>query len=134
MASKSSYDHVVIGITPFGEPNARLTAAVCRAGGLGVLDLGAGDRNAMAELARALEWADGIGVRLTRDCAVTPGELPAGVTTIVLAADAAQRPVDLAPRRVLVEVTGVDEALTAVAAGADGLIARGTRPAAGSAS
>ena len=41
----------VLGITPFGEPDARLAAAVCRAGALGVLDLGTGDRRGPSELA-----------------------------------------------------------------------------------
>lgn len=125
MATTSPYEHVVIGVTPFGEPNARLVAAVCRAGGLGVLDLGAGDRRGRDALALTAEWAgDGFGVRLAGDTAMCVAELPPAATTVVLAPDTEWQP-ELADRRVLVEVTDVDAAVAAVTAGAAGLIARG---------
>ncbi|WNV86240.1 SDR family NAD(P)-dependent oxidoreductase [Umezawaea sp. Da 62-37] len=121
----------VLGITPFGEPNARLVAALCAAGALGVLDLGAGDRRAREELERATGWiSGGFGVRFGAACAMDSAALPAGVTTAVYdgrlvatgeVAVAAAR----GGLRILVEVTGLAEAEAAVAAGADGLIARG---------
>ncbi len=129
---------MIIGVTPFGEPDARLAAAVSRAGGLGVLDLGLGDRRARDALARirrlAVPSAPGFryGVRIGHLCRLTPADLvgDGGPDTVILAPDAADafRPVaELAARhRVLVEVTDLAEALAAVRAGAHGLIARGS--------
>ena len=116
----------VIGFCPLGEQNPRLVAAVSRAGGLGVLDLGSGDRTARLALATALRWAGGpIGVRVSGGCAVPLDELR-DVHTIVVTGDASWRGVDLAGQRVLVEVVSIAEAVRAVEAGADGLIARGS--------
>ncbi|MBL1068753.1 type I polyketide synthase [Streptomyces sp. 7-21] len=128
----------VLGITPFGEPDARLAAAVCRAGALGVLDLGTGDRRAREELARFLDWAPGpFGIRVSaRTVPALPALLPqlAGdgpsPHTVVLAADAPPGPAQLPGLpggcRVLKEVTSRQEAAAAAAAGAHGLIARGS--------
>ncbi|HEY4018748.1 MAG TPA: SDR family NAD(P)-dependent oxidoreductase [Pseudonocardiaceae bacterium] len=97
-----------------------------RAGGLGVLDLGSGDRRARLALARALRWAGGpIGVRVPDTCALSLDELR-DVHTIVVTGDANWRAVDLAGQRVLVEVVSLAEAVSAVEAGADGLIVRGS--------
>ncbi|MEU3302160.1 beta-ketoacyl synthase N-terminal-like domain-containing protein, partial [Streptomyces sp. NPDC006678] len=133
MTSAEHIVDLVIGTTPFGEPDARLAAAVCRAGGLGVLDLGAGDRSAREALAALSRWAPGrYGVRIGPRCRLRPGELArvsgsAGPHTVVLAPDSAWEASDVPPgHRVLVEVTGRDSARTAVGAGADGLIARGS--------
>jgi acyl transferase domain-containing protein/NAD(P)H-dependent flavin oxidoreductase YrpB (nitropropane dioxygenase family) len=127
MSTASPTRDLVIGITPLGEPNARLTAAVCRAGGLGVLDLGAGCRWARDALDQADRWiTGGFGVRVGAGCELSPADLPDRVDTVVLAWDAPWSVADLAHRyRVLVEVTGPAEALAAAAAGAHGLIARG---------
>ncbi|MGW7369929.1 nitronate monooxygenase, partial [Streptomyces sp. NPDC054841] len=134
----TSAEHVmdlVIGITPFGEPDARLAAAVSRAGGLGVLDLGTGDRNTRDALASLRRWAPGpYGVRVGLRCRLDPGGLGTGPGaavpqphTVILARDAPWRIGDVSGRaRVLVEVTGLDEAREAARAGADGLIARGS--------
>ncbi|MFE3496709.1 SDR family NAD(P)-dependent oxidoreductase [Streptomyces sp. NPDC059175] len=132
----TSAEHVVdlvIGTTPFGEPDARLAAAVSRAGGLGVLDLGAGDRRARDALASLRQWTPGrYGVRVGPDCRLDPGELgdgPAGggPDTVVLAPGATWR-VDAVPagHRVLVEVTDLEQARTASRSGVHGLIARGS--------
>ena len=45
-------DHrdLVVGISPFGGPGSSVVAAVCRAGSLGVLDLGPGGRRARVAL------------------------------------------------------------------------------------
>ncbi|ONK14104.1 type I polyketide synthase [Streptomyces sp. MP131-18] len=129
MAPVSANYPLVIGVSPFGEPDARLTAAVCRAGGLGVLDLGPGDRHAAEALSRLRSWAGGpFGVRVGADCALAPedmGDLPG--LTAVLGHGAPWHPADLpAGWRVLAEVTSAAEAVSAVNAGAHGLIARGS--------
>ncbi|MFJ5776293.1 SDR family oxidoreductase [Streptomyces sp. NPDC093094] len=117
----------VVGISPFG-PSARVVAAFCAAGGLGVLDLGAGDRHAREQLRLTRTWTTApFGVRLTARGGITPAELPGGVDTVLLDAGLA----DLVPeaaaegRRVLVEVTDEAQALAAIAAGAHGVIGRG---------
>ena len=128
MTSALRAEDLIIGITPFHEPDARLAAAVSRAGGLGVLDLGAGDRRAREALARLRRWVPGpFGVRMGGGCAVSPDELAEGPATVVLASDAPLRIADVAAHhRVLVEVIDADEALKAVRSGAHGLIARGS--------
>ncbi|MER7792277.1 hypothetical protein, partial [Streptomyces sp. NPDC097640] len=70
MRSAARLGDFVIGVTPFGCPDARLAAAVGRAGGLGVLDLGAGDRRAREALGRLRDWAPGggYGVRVGPGC------------------------------------------------------------------
>ncbi|MGP3926284.1 SDR family oxidoreductase [Streptomyces sp. 8N616] len=137
MTSAAHLDDLVIGISPFGEPDARLVTAVSRAGGLGVLDLGTGDRQAQEALERIRSWTAGgrYGVRVAAGCRLTPADFPVGPTqddgtrahTVVLGVDSPWAVRDIAgPCRVLAEVTGLDEALAAVQAGAHGLIARGS--------
>jgi acyl transferase domain-containing protein/NAD(P)H-dependent flavin oxidoreductase YrpB (nitropropane dioxygenase family)/NADP-dependent 3-hydroxy acid dehydrogenase YdfG len=125
---------VVVGMTPFAEPNARLAAAVERAGGLGVLDLGRDRSRALAALADTARWVPrSFGVRVGPGCPLTPADLPLSVDTIVLASGApwtvastVVSTVASGPDRlVLVEVCSADEAGAALAAGAGGLIARG---------
>ncbi|MFJ8135543.1 SDR family NAD(P)-dependent oxidoreductase [Streptomyces sp. NPDC096013] len=131
MTSVAHAEAMIIGITPFHEPDARLAAAVSRAGGLGVLDLGHGDRRSGEALARIRRWSPGpFGVRVGPHCRTAPGDLTTGPGaaphTVVLAVDAPWRVDEVAAEhRVLVEVTDLDQALTAVRAGAHGLIARG---------
>ncbi|MDG4863627.1 hypothetical protein P8605_36345, partial [Streptomyces sp. T-3] len=112
--------HTVIGVSPFGEPDARLATAVSRAGGLGILDLGAGDRRAREALALAREWAPGaFGVRVPAHCALLPAELasPDGPHTVLLAPDApwpiGQIKAELPDVRVFAEVRSAAEALAA---------------------
>ncbi|TWP53976.1 SDR family NAD(P)-dependent oxidoreductase [Lentzea tibetensis] len=115
---------LVLGVGPFGAPNAALVVAVERAGGLGVLDLGLDPGRARAgvdHVVRRLERA--FGVRMAAPC---PVSLPAAVDTVLL--DLEQyRPQrsELGDRRILVEVTSIDEAVDALAYGAHGLIAKG---------
>ncbi|MEY9947960.1 beta-ketoacyl synthase N-terminal-like domain-containing protein, partial [Kitasatospora sp. GAS1066B] len=143
---------LVIGITPFQEPDAGLAEAVCRAGALGVLDLGSGDRQAREEFARLRSRTPGrFGVRIGRHCRLTPADLGPqdgrGPDTLLLAVDTpgwnppgsdtpgSNTPGCAAPGwdlaaladeyRLLVEVTDLAQALAAVRAGARGLIARG---------
>ncbi|MGW2620016.1 SDR family oxidoreductase [Streptomyces sp. NPDC001500] len=135
MTSAVRSEDMIIGITPFGEPDAGLALAVGRAGGLGVLDLGPGDRRSREALARLRRAAPGgFGVRVDAHCRLTPADLdPDGPHTVVLAVDAAAGtagavwPIaELAARfRVLVEVTDLAGARDAERAGAHGLIARG---------
>ena len=51
--------HTVIGVSPLGAPDPRLVAAVCRAGGSGVLDLGPGARAAREALTLLRQGAPG---------------------------------------------------------------------------
>ncbi|MEU1672253.1 SDR family oxidoreductase [Streptomyces roseifaciens] len=133
--SDASFRDVLIGISPFGVPDARLVAAFTRAGGLGVLDLGTGGRRAGEELEQVRRWTAGrrYGVRVGAGCRFAPADLAPGPTgggaaphTVVLGVEA-DWPVreTTGAYRVLVEVTTVEEALAAVRAGAHGLIARG---------
>ncbi|MBO2453844.1 SDR family NAD(P)-dependent oxidoreductase [Actinomadura barringtoniae] len=126
----------IIGVGPFGHTSPRLTVAVARAGGLGVLDLGTDRDRALAALAEVGRWWKGtFGVRVAAGCGVLPGDLPDAVDTVVVDA-AATRPVagpgriDAASlargRRLLVEVVSPEEALAVAGwAGLSGLIARG---------
>jgi len=118
---------LVIGVSPFEQPNARLVASVCRAGGLGVLDLGAGDRHAREALGQTARWASGpFGVRVTTGCALGPTDLPAVVDTVLLATSLPWSPADLIQRyRVLAEVADVEGAQRAARQGVHGLVARG---------
>ncbi|MGW2327584.1 SDR family NAD(P)-dependent oxidoreductase [Streptomyces sp. NPDC001700] len=144
MSSVAYPGDLVIGITPFGEPDPRLAAAVSRAGGLGVLDLGTTRRTALDAWERVNDWvADGrYAVRVGAGCPLTPADLRhaappdtgppgpgggPGPHTVILGAGAPW-PIDaVATRhRVLVEVADLDQALEAVRAGAHGLIARGS--------
>ncbi|WIX91186.1 type I polyketide synthase [Amycolatopsis sp. DG1A-15b] len=112
---------LVVAVSPLRWPSARGVAAAARGGGLGVLDLTARAAAAAEELALLGEWGvPAFGVRLTR-----PADLPDAVTTVLLTEDAACTPRDFPGRRVLAEVTSRAAAVRAVAAGADGLIARG---------
>ncbi|MFJ9648547.1 SDR family oxidoreductase [Streptomyces sp. NPDC101206] len=133
----------VIGLTPFGEPDSRLAAAVTRGGGLGVLDLGSGDRAAREALGELRHWLPGrYGVRIGPQCRLRPGDLAGlldgagGPRTVLLGVGAATRPGDLPSGagdlpsgaggvRVLAEVTDLAEARAALDDGAHGLIARG---------
>ncbi|MGW7615776.1 SDR family NAD(P)-dependent oxidoreductase [Streptomyces antimycoticus] len=141
MSSAVDAGDLVIGITPLGEPDARLAAAVSRAGGLGVLDLGTTGREALRAWEDIGEWvADGrYGVRVAAGCRLTPADLldtPAvsspeggapGPHTVVLGVDSPWPVEAVSDRcRVLAEVTDLDAALEAVRAGAHGLIARGS--------
>ncbi|WP_410615260.1 SDR family NAD(P)-dependent oxidoreductase [Amycolatopsis sp. lyj-109] len=112
---------LVVAVSPLRWPSARGVAAAVRGGGLGVLDLTAGGAAAADELALLGEWGvPAFGVRLAR-----PADLPDAVTTVLLTEDAECAPRDFPGRRVLAEVTSRAAAGRAVAAGADGLIARG---------
>lgn len=123
---------LVVGISPFEEPNAQLAVAIERAGGRGVLGLGHDENAARAALADAARWSRSssgrFGARVPLGCPLTALELPAEVDLVVLGIGSPWSPTDpaLTTRRVLAEVTSLAEARVAVAEGADGLIAKGS--------
>ena len=106
--------NLVLGVSPFAVPDARLVSAVGRAGGVGILDLGVGDRHSREALDLLLSWASGpFGVRVTGYCARQPEDLPQDhVDTVLLGHDAKWSIPDLAARhRVLVEVSSRADAV-----------------------
>ncbi|WP_307855807.1 SDR family oxidoreductase [Kibdelosporangium banguiense] len=112
---------LVIGVSPLAEPNAALVVAVERAGCLGVLDLGRDRALAWEHLGvAARRLGRGFGVRIGPDCPLRIDELPGYVDVILT-----PQPVRIPGKRVLVEVTSVEQAGAAVDGGADGLIAKG---------
>ncbi|WDZ86647.1 type I polyketide synthase [Micromonospora cathayae] len=124
---------LVLVVNPGGalEPAPRLVAAARAGGGLGVLDLAAGDDWALRALAQAVAWSPGpLGVRVPTGCLATIEDVervaPGGVDLVVVEADSPWPLAEITPGyRVLVEVTSRDEARAAATAGAHGLIARG---------
>ncbi|QNP69001.1 SDR family oxidoreductase [Streptomyces roseirectus] len=122
MTSAVRPEDMVIGITPFGEPDALLALALSRCGALGVLDLGDGGRTAREALERV--WRTPVGVRVGPDCRLTPADLPDRELTVVLAEGANWPAAE--GTRILAEVTGLAGARAAIRAGAHGLIARGS--------
>ncbi|MFE5964454.1 SDR family oxidoreductase [Streptomyces sp. NPDC056463] len=130
MTSAEYVSDLVIGVTPFGEPDARLAAAVTRGGGLGVLDLGAGDRAAREAWGDLRRWLpERHGIRVGPQCRLPVGSLARGPLphTVVLGLGVSWRPGDLPDGvRVLAEVTCADEARDALDAGVHGLVARGS--------
>ena len=115
---------LVVGITPFEEPNAALAVALARAGAVGVLNLGRDAGRARAALADVCRWWEGaFGVRVPTECSLRPIDLPEQVDLVVLGPSS---PWPFASgRRTLVEVVSLAEAQAAVRAGAYGLIAKG---------
>jgi acyl transferase domain-containing protein/NAD(P)H-dependent flavin oxidoreductase YrpB (nitropropane dioxygenase family)/NAD(P)-dependent dehydrogenase (short-subunit alcohol dehydrogenase family) len=115
---------LVVGITPFEEPNAPLVVALARSGAVGVLDLGRDTGRARAALADACRWWPGnFGVRIPTGCPLSPADLPAQVDMVVHGLDSPWPAA--AGRREFVEVMSVAQAHAAVQAGAYGLIAKG---------
>ncbi len=115
---------LVVGITPFEEPNAPLAVALARAGAVGVLDLGRDAVSARAALADVCRWwSGGFGVRVPAGCPLSPADLPEQVRVVVHGPGS--RWPSASGRRAFVEVTSVVEAHAAVRAGVYGLIAKG---------
>ncbi|TDB88693.1 beta-ketoacyl synthase N-terminal-like domain-containing protein, partial [Actinomadura sp. 7K534] len=127
----------IIGVTPFGRPASHLAVAVARAGGTGVLDLGADRASGLTALTDLRRWWTGpFGVRVPAGCRVRPAELPAAADTVLVDAPALRSDdsLDVAGfargRRLLVEVVDPDEAAAVIPVargftGDVGLIARG---------
>ncbi len=115
---------LVVGITPFEEPNAPLVVALARAGAVSVLDLGRDASWARAALADVCRWwPGGFGVRVPAECPLSPAELPEQVE-VVVHGPGSRWPSEPG-RRSFVEITSVAQARAAVRAGAYGLIAKG---------
>jgi acyl transferase domain-containing protein/NAD(P)H-dependent flavin oxidoreductase YrpB (nitropropane dioxygenase family) len=117
-------ESVVLGITPFEQPDTALVVALHRAGALGILDVGrdpARAREALAALARTLPR--GFGVRIPEY--VDLPNLPAAARVVVLPARVAFSAPTFGERTVLVQVTSIAEARAAIAFGAHGLIVKG---------
>jgi acyl transferase domain-containing protein/NAD(P)H-dependent flavin oxidoreductase YrpB (nitropropane dioxygenase family)/acyl carrier protein len=115
-------DWFFVGISPFERPDVGLCAALCRAGALGVLDLGRDASAARASLAELARAARTFAVRIPDG--VDAPELPPGARVVVL--PEGRDPAPFRPRRVLAQVTSIEAARAAAAAGADGLIAKGS--------
>ncbi|MFC8823912.1 SDR family NAD(P)-dependent oxidoreductase [Streptomyces sp. NPDC057137] len=122
-----SLPHSVIVINPLQRPSPRLTATAAATGAVGVLELPTGDPREVVDLLdRTCRWSSvPFGVRIREGCSATADELPELVDTVLLA-DPTRSPAEFTGRRVLVEVTSLDEALSATEAGAAGLIVRGS--------
>src|SRR5258708_28165918 len=105
VANRYAQDHdLIIGVTPFEVPNARLAAALCRAGALGVLDLGRDSVRARTAFAQMSDWTKkSWGVRVPTGCPLGPHEIPPRATTAVLPFAHASRPQQRAGRRPLVD-------------------------------
>ncbi len=117
--------HRVVVVSPFEQPDPDLVIAAGRAGALGVLDLGRDEVAARRALARLAGEADGsLGVRVPPGVAFRSFDLPRSVGMIIVSAGAEFTPCN--ELRVYVQVTDAAEARAAVAAGADGLIAKGS--------
>ncbi|MER6199204.1 SDR family NAD(P)-dependent oxidoreductase [Streptomyces sp. NPDC001586] len=126
---------LVVAVSPFEEPCPAVVTAAERAGALGLLDLGRdanAARSGLAESGRRLGSSGRYGVRVPAGCPIGPAELPAEVDTVLLADPAWHTPERVAAwaaaagrPRVWAEVTSLAEATTAMAAGADALVAKG---------
>src|SRR5437868_1668965 len=111
--------NLVIGISPFEAPDANLVVALCRAGAIGVLDLGR-DRNAGRAAIDQMCTKLGrrpFGVRV--HAGYGPADLPASVHVVVLPSPIVPIGPWRAPQRtIFVQVTSIDEARAAIAQGA----------------
>ena len=114
---------LVIGISPFECPDFGLVASLARAGALGVLDLGHDPGTARLALdALAPRARRPFGVRCHEHTAHGI-ELPEFSQVVVVPASVGC--FDWGSRTVLAQVTSIDEAKAAIAAGVSGLIAKG---------
>jgi len=121
--------HRIVAVTPFEAPDARLAAALGRAGALAVLDLGR-DREAAKHALVALERESPrgeFGVRVVAAPVVEPSALPARIGVVIVGA--ATEIARFRPRRVFVECATVAHARAAAALGADAIIAVGNESA-----
>ena len=74
----------VIGISPFEFADAQLVVGVCRAGGLGVLDLGRDRKARAAALAHVASHVESFGVRVPFGVEIEHGDLPPQAKVIVI--------------------------------------------------
>src|SRR5262249_51785743 len=117
-----SIEKQLIAISPCERPDAGLVAALCEAGALGVLDLGR-DRDAAARALAVLAARTArFGVRVPAQLELEI-ELPPAATIVIVDDPGANA--RFAGRDVLVQVTTLEDARAAIAAGAAGVIAKG---------
>src|SRR5450432_2262703 len=107
----------VIGISPLERPDVGLVTAIRDAGALGVLDVGRDPNVARRALSHVNAVRIPEGVEL---------ELPPNITTIIVGEPSMVARHVARNRIVLAQVTSLDEAHAAIAAGANGLIAKGS--------
>ena len=114
-------------MSPFGRPDAALIIGVCRAGGVGFLDLGQDARAALRAVESVARRVPDFGVRVhgaaAADSRLAPGSLPPAVRRVMLPVDADIEP--WAGREIWMEVRTRAQAQAAAAAGADVLVAFG---------
>ncbi len=116
----------ILAISAFERPDARLVTAACRAGALGILDVGRNaDTARRAITAAAKRCPDGFGIRVPEGVTLKPKDLPEQVTCVVLPYGV--KPAAWKKRKIttVVQVTTVEEARNAAAAGVAGLIVKG---------
>ncbi len=119
----------LLGLTPFEEPDPALCVALCRAGALGILDLGRDARLARSALAALAAQVPGeFGVRVPEGVSLDALDLPASVGAFLAATPGQVAPLvaRAAGRPVLAQVVTVAEAREARAAGAAALVAKGS--------
>lgn len=115
---------IVFGLSPLERPDPSLVTAVCRAGAVGILDLGrdpAVHASSLERVAKSVERT--FGVRVPEGVEVDPASLPDSARIVILPAGT-----DLdrwRSRSILVQVTSIAEARDAVTSGVSGLIAKG---------
>ena len=115
----------IIAISPFGRPDGRIVVAAARAGATSIVDLGTDEARARVELDLIVaRCGEPFGVRLGPTAPTL--DLPAAVTTVVVTDVDQLGGAAFEGRRVLAEVTSLDDAARAVAAGAAGVIAKGS--------
>ncbi|RSN54264.1 polyketide synthase [Amycolatopsis sp. WAC 04182] len=106
----------VLGVNPLGRPDPGLAAAVARGGGLGIVDIGS--------TVSISDYGFPFGVRIPAGRHVRDEEVrESGAGLVLLAEGAVWR--GRAGLPVLAEVTGVEQAVRMLDAGASGLVARG---------
>lgn len=131
MGARIDWAWPVVAVTPCEVPDAFLCAAASRAGALGVLDLGSGDRAALDQLAQVSGLAGGrpFGIRVPAGCAASITDVTAAAepAVVILGAEAPWPVADVAAHwPVVVEVTSASQAAAARTAGAQAVIARGS--------
>ncbi|MFI6303817.1 SDR family NAD(P)-dependent oxidoreductase [Amycolatopsis thailandensis] len=103
----------VLGVNPLGRPDPGLAAAVARGGGLGIVELGS-----------TMDGRFPFGVRIPAGHHVRDEEVRESGAGLVLLAEGAVRQ-GKGDLPVLAEVTGVEQAVRMLGAGASGLVAKG---------
>ncbi|HEX9298080.1 MAG TPA: SDR family NAD(P)-dependent oxidoreductase [Polyangiaceae bacterium] len=114
----------VIGLSPFEAPDVGLVCALARGGALGVVDLGHDERRAREALgALGRRIAGSFGVRMPEHFDARTLELPTNATVVIVPASTTFYA--WGDRAVLAQVSTIEGARAALAAGVDGLVVKG---------